>query len=402
MSFNIHRFHFFGSRETNFLYLTLGLSYFGKGLINIFIPIYFWKLGFPFWKILLFYFFISLFFIMIAFLIIPLLRKISDEMMLLVSIPFLIAYYLGLSFIVSVPFLFYVLPFLTAVHMFLFNTGYHLKFTDAVSGKHIGYELGARDAIGKVFEFSAPVIGGLIIGFLGFKINFIVGSIVLFLSVLPLFFVSKRKFPAKLSNHLVWNLLKNKDLRPFNKVALGYGAETMVDRIIWPLFIFLVIGNIQVFGGIISLGIFISILTAYCAGFLSDKGKRRTTIAFSSVLSSMIWVARPFLAVPLLIIGSHISGKIIYSPLMVAWASQYYKIAKKVSAKSVFIFVQEILYHIARIVFLPILILLSLIFPTEYFFKIAFILAAVLMLSYLFANKMNFDNINKDEYSIKE
>ena len=402
MNLNISNFHFFGSRETNFLYLTLGLSHFGKGLINIFIPIYFWKLGFPFWKILLFYFFISSSFIIIAFLIMPLLRKISDEMMLLISIPFLIAYYLGLSFIASHSFLFYILPSLMAAHMFLFYMGYHLNFTNAVNGKHIGCELGARDVTGKIFESSAPFIGGLVIGFLGFKINFIIGSIILFLAVLPLFFVSKRKFPSKLNKDLICNLLKNKDLRSFNKVALGYGAETMVGRIVWPLFIFLAIGNIQVFGGIISLGIFTSMLTSYYAGFLSDKGKRRTTIAFSSVFSSIIWITRPFLAAPLLIIGNHIGGNIIYSPLMVAWGSQYCKIAKGISVKSVFIFVQEVLYHIARIMFLPVLILLSLIFPIEYFFKIAFILAAVLVLSYLFANKMNFDNINKSEYGIKE
>lgn len=395
MIFNILHPHFFGSKEVNFLYLTLGLSDFGKGLINIFIPIYFWKLGFPFWKILFFYFLVSLFFVLLAFFIIPLLRKTSDEMMLFLSIPFLIVYYLGLSLIINIPFIFYILPFLMATHMLFFNMGYHLNFTGAVNSKYIGCELGARNVTGSLFQFSAPFIGGLVIGFLGFQVNFIIGSIVLFLAVLPLFFVSKRKFPVKLSNHSVLNLLKDKNLRPFNIVALGYGAETMIGRIVWPLFIFLAIDNIQVFGGIISLGIFVSAIMAYFSGFLSDIGKRRKTLAFSSTFLSMIWAMRPFLVNPFLIVGSHIGGHIFNSSLMVAWGSQYYKIARFISVQGVFIFTQELLYNSARIIFLPILILLSLVLPIEYFFKVAFILAAIFTLSYLFANKMHLKDLKK-------
>jgi len=395
MIFNIRHPHFFGSKEVNFLYLTLGLSYFGKGLIAIFIPIYFWELGFPFWKILFFYFLISLFFVLLAFFIIPLLRKTSDEMMLFLSIPFLIVYYLGLSLIINVPFIFYILPFLMATHMLFFNIGYHLNFTGAVNGEYIGRELGARNVTGKLFRFSAPFIGGLVIGFLGFQINFIIGSIVLFLAVLPLFFVSKRKFPAKLNSHSALSLLKDKNLRFFNIVALGYGAETMVSRIVWPLFIFLAIGSIQVFGGIISLGIFVSATVAYFAGFLSDTGRRRKVLAFSTSVISIIWATRPFLVNPFLIVGSHIGGHIFNSSLMVALGSQHCKIARFVSAPGVFIFIQEVLYNGARIIFLPILILLSLAFPIEQFFKISFILAAAFTLLYLFANKLYLKDLKK-------
>jgi len=395
MKFNILHAHFFGSKEINFLYLTLGLSRFARGLINIFVPIYFWKLGFPLWKILFFYFLISLFFVFLAFFIIPLLRKTSDEMMLFLSVPFIIVYYLGLSIIPNFLFVFYVLPPFMAIHMILFNIGYHLNFTGAVNGEYIGQELGAQDVIRKLFQFSAPLIGGLIIGSLGFKFNFIIGSSILFLAVLPLFFVSKRKFPTKLNSQSIFSLLRDKDLRPFNVVALGYGAETMIARILWPLFIFLTVGSIQLFGGIMSLGIFISAIAAYFAGFLSDTGRRKKTLAFSSNFLSVIWAMRLFLVNPLLIVGSHIGGNIFDSSLMVSWRSLYCKIAKSVSVPGVFIFAQEILYNIARVLFLPALMLLSRVFSIEQFFQVSFILAAILTLSYLSANKFYLKSLNR-------
>ena len=396
MKLKISQFHFFGSRELNFLYLTLGLVYLGQGLISVFIPIYFWKLGFPIWEILFFYFLISLLFVLLAFFLIPLLRRTSDERMMLLSIPFLIFYYLGLNFVSDNQYVFYILPFLIAVHMVFFNIGYHLNFANAVNGKHVGCEVGARDVIGKLFQFSAPFIGGLIIGFFGFSAVFVVGSIVLFLAVLPLFFVSKRKFPSRLNSYSVLHFLKNKSLRPFNLSAFGYGIETTVGRIAWPLFIFLTIGSVEIFGGVMSIGLFVSMIVAYFAGFLSDAGRRRKVITLSAGFFSFIWATRAFLNNFLPIVGSHIGGHIFNSALMVSWESQYYKIAKFLPTTDIFIFSREIIYNASRILFLPILMLLSYFLPINQFFKFSFILAAIFSLLYLFANRLYLKNLDID------
>ena len=51
-----HHTPLFGNPEMGTLYLTLAILAFAEGLIGVFVPIYFWNLGFPLWKILLFYF----------------------------------------------------------------------------------------------------------------------------------------------------------------------------------------------------------------------------------------------------------------------------------------------------------------------------------------------------------
>jgi|GEM_PF-2657056 len=44
-----HHFHFrlSDTRELGALSLMLAIVYFGEGLVSVFIPIYFWNLGFP-------------------------------------------------------------------------------------------------------------------------------------------------------------------------------------------------------------------------------------------------------------------------------------------------------------------------------------------------------------------
>jgi len=110
MIFDRQHFYFFGSREVTSLHFTLALLYFAEGLISVFVPIYFWKLGIPLWKILFFYFLNSLYFLILLFLFIPVLKKLSDKMLMFLSLPFLILYYFGLGALENFPSLFYLLP----------------------------------------------------------------------------------------------------------------------------------------------------------------------------------------------------------------------------------------------------------------------------------------------------
>lgn len=396
MLFDRHHFHFFGGKELNSLYVTIGLIYFAEGLISVFIPIYFWQIGFPFWRILFFYLLKSLFFVAVTFSFLPVMRKLSDKMMMFLSIPFVILYFFGLGFITDIPFLFYVLPIVHAFSMLLFNVGYHMDFSSSVDDDHVGQEVGTRYMVGALTQFTSPFIGGIIIGFLGFQYVFLVGSGVLLLAVLPLFFFPRRNLSPNLHVSSIFKFLKSKTLRPFNLSGFGYATETMVGGIVWPIFIFLSVGSIQKFGGVISIGLLASVMAVYFAGFLSDVGRRRKVLSWTASLFSLVWVFRPLLTGVGVIVGSHVGGNVVSSALMVSWSSQYYKIARAVSDKSSFILSREVLYHISRILFLPLLMVLSLIFSTSGFFTASFLVAAVLALFFLFANKQHIRSLKNE------
>ena len=382
-----HRVHLFGNTEMNALYVTLGFLAFAEGLISIFVPIFFWNLGFPMWKILLFYFLHSAMFLLFMLTLLPLIKKLSDKMMMFLSIPFLVLYFLGLGTIKALPILFFALPIASAMHTLLFNVGYNIDFSCAADRARIGKEVGIRYVLISILTLAAPFFGGVLIKMAGFQNAFFMGSAILFMSVLPLFFFPDRNMSPNLRMQSIMPFFREPELKPFTLSGIGYAAETVLSKTIWPLFIFLIIGDIEQFGGIISIGLIVTAIVTYLVGYLSDYGKRRNVITWTSIGNALAWFIRPFILQPPLVVGMHIGGNVVNSGLMVAWTSQYYKITKTVSDTTAFIISRELLYNAARVIFIPILMLIAYVLPTKTFFALGFILAGCASLLFLTANK---------------
>lgn len=382
-----HHIPLFGNPEIGALYLTLGILAFAEGLISVFVPIYFWNLGFPLWKILSFYLIHSALFLIFALSLLPLIKKLSDKMMMFLSIPFLVLYFLGLGATKASPWLFFVLPIASAMHALLFNIGYNIDFSSVAHREQIGKEVGVRSILASLLALAAPFFGGLLITAAGFQTTFIIVSTILLASVFPLFFFPNRNMSKHLSLRSIVPLYKEKELQPFTISGIGYATEVIVRSIIWPLFIFLAIGSFKEFGTIISLGLIVTAVVTYLVGYLADYGKRRNVITWTSIGNAMVWLARPFVALPPTIVGVHIGGNVVNSGLMVAWTSQYYKITKNVSDATAFIISREILYNSARVIFIPILMLVAYLMPANIFFAISFVAAAFASLLFITANE---------------
>ncbi len=394
MQINSAQFSFFGKREVNALYGTLALTTFADGLINVFVPIFLWKLGFALWQILFFYLLHSIFFVILAFLVLPLLGKMSDKMMMFLSAPLLIIYFLGLNYVDTMPWLFYLIPFMLALNTLLFNIGYNLDFSQSLDDKKIGREIGARNTISVLVNFSAPFFGGLLIVLFGFPITFFIASFILFAAVLPLFFFPHRHLAGNLKRGQIIKFLTGCGIQNFNISGIGYSTGLIIGGLLWPLFIFFAVRNVESLGGVISIGLFASVITTYFVGFLSDAGDRRKALAVATILFSAVWIVRMFITSPGAIVLSNVAGNIVAAALMVAWSSQFYKIARAVRHPSLFILSQEILYFLVRIVFLSLLMLFAYMFTTQTFFLISFGLAALLQLLFLFANKFHLKDLS--------
>ncbi|AKM78418.1 MAG: hypothetical protein UX49_C0011G0003 [Candidatus Wolfebacteria bacterium GW2011_GWC2_46_275] len=382
-----HHTPLFGNPEMGTLYLTLAILAFAEGLIGVFVPIYFWNLGFPLWKILLFYFLHSAWFLVFTFSLLPLIKKLSDKMMMFLSIPFLVLYFLGLGTMKTIPLLFFALPIASAIHGLLFNIGYHIDFSSVAHREKLGKEVGMRSVLASILSLAAPFFGGVLIAAAGFQNTFFIGSAILLISVFPLFFFPNRNKSKNLSIHSITPLFKEPELFPFTISGIGYATEAIVRGAIWPLFIFIAIGNFKEFGTIISLGLIVTAVVTYLVGYLADYGKRRNVITWTSIGNAVVWLIRPFIILPPILVGVHIGGNVVTSGLMVAWTSQYYKITKTVSDATAFIISREILYNAARVIFIPILMIIAYYLPTNVFFSLSFVAAAFASLLFIAANE---------------
>ncbi|MEX2411931.1 MAG: hypothetical protein WD607_11310 [Candidatus Paceibacterota bacterium] len=376
----------FKNKEIDSLYFTSALITFASGLISIFEPIYLWELGFEIWQIILFFLLRSAYFVALLFLVVPLIKKLSDKMMMALGIPFLVLYFFGLSFLGQVPELFYILPAIFPLFGILYFLGYHTDFSSASDGNHIGEEAGTGMAINSFVKFASPFIGGILIGFFGFNSSFLVASIILIISIIPLFFFPRRKIQSDLSLKAILNnaFYRNKK---FSISSLGYASEKMVDFLIWPLFIFIAIGSIEQLGGIISLGLLAGGIATMASGVLSDKGKDKEIISFGSMAMALVWFLRTFIFRPFFIVFSQAFYYIFSSAVLASWVSDYYKLAGKSVSLGAFIMSQEFIYNLSRVFTLGILTLLAFILPQETFFISAFIIAGLLSFLYIFANK---------------
>ena len=390
------QFHFVERKEMGALYATLALLYFGEGLVSIFVPIMLWKYGFSLSHIFLFYALNSIYFLILTFAFLPAFTRLSDKMMMFLSVPALILYFLGLRFVVMVPVLFYILPLVLAVNMLLFNVGYNLDFAKAAEEGKIGREIGMRDTIASLVQFGAPVLGGVLITTIGFQNTFFIASAILILAIFPLFSFPHRHLSSELKRVQIVTYLGKSSLAFFNLSGMGYAMEVVIRGIVWPFFIFLTLDSIVDLGGIISIGLFASAIVTIFVGYLSDSGRQRTILAWATGIYAFIYLVRTFISEPMTLTVSHVTGGIVYAALMVAWTSQFYKITRAVPDPSLFILSRQVLYHVARIIFLGLLIFLAYILSAQDFFTAVFGLTAIVVLFFLFANKFDLHTFIKE------
>lgn len=388
MHLDRHHFHFFGSKDIHALYLTIALLTFAEGIIGIFIPLFLWSLGYSLAWILVFYAVNSAAFLALTALLLPLIRQLRDTTMIGVSLPFLIAYYLGLHALASTPWLFWVLPVVLAVHMLLFNVGYHAHFTGAADGGHVGREVGMRYVVSSVAQLGAPALGGVLIASYGFPIAFAVGSAILLTSALPLLRATPHASAPGIHLPAIARALTDPAIRDFTWSGVGYAIAASVGRVIWPLALFASIGSIRRLGILVTVGFLVELLTTSMAGVLSDTRRRSFVLRATATASALVWVTRPFLAGPLGFGGSHLLGNAITAALMVAWSSQYYDLARAHAAPGAFILSREVLYHLARVALIPPLIVAAVFLPTSTFFSASFTAAGVLTLFHLRSHRL--------------
>ena len=379
-------FEFFRNKEVDALHFTLGLVEFAASLAGVFVPIYLWGLGEPLWRILFFYSLISLYFVLATPFFMPVIRRLDDKLLMLASIPFVSIYFFGFNFLPQNPLLFYVLPFFNAISALFFNIGYHIDFSGAADGDSLGREIGARYLVTSLMRLSAPFLGGFIIATSGFFQAFSLSTGLLLLSLLPLFFFKRRPVSPDVSMKSAWFYLKHKELAPFTISGAGHAMETMVGAIVWPIFMFIVVGSIKELGGIISAGLLGGAVITFIIGFAADAGRRRRIITWSGLIIVAVWFLKIFSRTPLTVALNQIANHTAGSSLMVGWSSQYYRLAQALPSAGPFILSRELLYHLTRVPFLALLMFLSVYLSLQTFFFTSFILAGLVSIFYLAAN----------------
>ncbi len=272
---------------------------FAAGMVGLFLPIFlFEKFNYSVQNVLIFYIVGFALFGLLVPIGAKIMSKVGLKRTLIISIPCLTGYYLGLYFFDSLGYLLFLASALIAVTLFriLYWIPYHVDFAEFITplgrGKKIAFLASLSFSVGIL----APFIAGFIINKLGFNALFIIAIVIIGISIFPLFLI--RPNPEKYS-YSYFQTFKELLSRKNRRMFLAYGAdgaETVIAVTIWPIFIFEILKENYIAVGVISAAIvLVTVLLQFIMGRLSDKMGKRSLIRAGSALYAIGWAIKMFI-----------------------------------------------------------------------------------------------------------
>lgn len=351
---NHHQFwwRFFPRKELSQIYLSVALRSLAISLIGIFIPLYlFQEKGLGLEKTLLFFMLYSVVFGISM----PIAAKFSSRYgirhSILMGIPLYLFFVALLYFLPNTAALLILASSCLGASQAFYWMGMHLAFHHASHKHHRGEEVGTRSSVTVLSTLLGPFLGGILITWLNFGAVFILAAALLFASAFLLLRSRENHTPYYFSLKSVMDKKHWKDALFF----VSRGTHIIADGVLWPLFIFFILGNYFSLGIVGSLMSFSSIILLWGVGKYSDHGDRRRIIRWTTLFDSVMWIVMAFINTTLQVFGITILSSIVRaareSPI---GALEYDKAQGQVAAYFVN---REIFICLGRILLLTIVII---------------------------------------------
>lgn len=389
--FSLHNLSFLKDKELDLVYLFIALHSVSTGISSIFIPIFLWDSGYTLSQIFLFFAILSATFVMATPSMIMFARGKSYRTLTLISAPFYAFTLFGLSALHSAPWLFFILPITLGIYKLIFDTAYQLNFAYAADEGTIGRQVGVQYIIIGAAQAVTPLVGASIAFLFGFQYLFLSSVVLILLALIPLWYVDAKPVSFSCSVQEMTSILTSSKNRIFNCIHTGYGALYAIHFVAWPVFLFVVVGGLEVFGAILSVASLATMFMQYLDGLAVDNGKRKivttlstATYALSGVIQAVVAVFPTTLAATLV----HIMQKSANGLMLVPFGQENTHRTKSSTHPAVFIFSYMFVWHIARFSAFALLACAAYFLSIQIFFTLTFLLGAAGTTIYFLLNKL--------------
>lgn len=339
--------------ELGEIYLNQVIQTFAVTLIGIFIPIYLLKSGFTLPVSLLFMMVYWITMLILS----PFIAKLSDiigqKHTIILSAPLLMLYFFLLIFVNSIdPF---IIAFVGGASAVFYWIPLNSEFIEHIDKLHTGKEVGYLYALPRVATIIAPLLGGIMLTYLGFNQLFTIVIVLIAFSFSPFLLTRDYKggFPFS---------LREMSLRPKNILSyliFSEGLIIMAELLAWPLFIFLTLGNLIIVGASASIsGAGIIFFTLFI-GKLSDKINRKKLIRIGAVAYAIVWFMRMFVSTELEIYLLSFLGGMFFTLLLVPFYAVFCDFSKRNRISESVVY-REIWLSLGRAIPLLLLVMFSL------------------------------------------
>lgn len=284
------------SRQVKGLYESVAIMDLALAMVMIFEPIYLLSIGLSLPYILLFYLAVYV----LYFLLIPLgarfAKQFGYEKAIMISSPFLVGLYLSFFAAANHHYAWIAIAAICyAIQKTFYWPGYHADFARYSEQKEESREISNLVVISSVVYIVGPFLSGIIITVLGFKALFIIVSILILVSNIPLYMVPERFTPMPFNYFESYKRLFTKEYWRATLASFGY-AEEFVVLVVWPIFVYVTVKSFFNVGMVVAAATFVTLLVTLYIGKQTDAAKDKHHILKSgSVLYAFVWFLR-FLA----------------------------------------------------------------------------------------------------------
>ncbi len=174
---------------------------------------------------------------------------------------------------------------------------FHVDFTiftrDGERGRRVGITMATVAFMGVI----GPILAGFIISHAGYQALFGTAIVLLTLATISYFFVPETNMKYEWSLTETWSRLFDRRVRNVMAGEFANGAETMVQVVVWPIFLYEVLdGDVFEIGAVSTIVVGSTIVVQLLLGNHLDKkkGSKEKTLKVGSTLYAIGWIVKIF------------------------------------------------------------------------------------------------------------
>lgn len=280
-------------RQARELFVSNMIINLALAMVQIFEPIYLYRMGYSVSNIAIFYFFVYI----LYFFIMPYGAKFANrygyENGMFIGSCLYIFFYLSLFLIPSFPILFCVAMLIYAIQKSFYWPAFHADFAHNSTNTEEGREISSYSISSSLMFVLGPIIGGLIITYFGFSVLFIIVSLLFLISNLPML-ITKEEFTKRDFKYsfILKDIFKKKNFKSLFSY-IGY-AEELIAMVFWPIFMSVIIISYEKIGILSGISTMIMLIATLYIGKICDKRDKKIILRLSSFFYAFTWIAKTF------------------------------------------------------------------------------------------------------------
>ena len=363
-----HHYHIIRLDELKRLYWAHTIRSLAANMSMIFVPIYFYRIGYSVTDIMSYFLYFSIFWGLTQYPALRITNKFGANKIMALGLLLEGVHILMLATVQNYGWPLWSIGFIAGLAVAFYWPGFRACFAQSLLHKRIGPAVGVAAALYLVAYGAAPAIGGAIASYFGIEILYGLAMLCFIAAALPLFNAPEivKNTDIKLSS-LNWRRIKRDLVANF-----GDNIDDSVLSNIWPLFIFLLVPTYIGVGILSSITIVASIIISLYVG--RKIRKHSGFLSKGSWLVSLTNGGRLFTQSAGHIAGVNFFNGMGHALMLPSYDARYYKNAEQ-EPVLLYVFAMLMAGAIGCALLFGILLLLSLIAPIEIVLTIGLLLA---------------------------